>query len=53
MQRLSIKQFCKERGVMPWSFYNWRKRLRKPGAVLLPSVIGNAFVPDSTALRCL
>jgi transposase len=30
---LSIKQFCKERGVTPWSFYDWRKRLREPGAV--------------------
>lgn len=30
---LSIKQFCKERGVTTWSFYNWRKRLREPGAV--------------------
>ena len=30
---LSIKQFCKECGVTPWSFYDWRKRLREPGAV--------------------
>jgi len=30
---LSIKQFCEERGVTPWSFYGWRKRLREPGAV--------------------
>jgi hypothetical protein len=30
---LSIKQFCKERGVTPWSFYDWRKRLREPAAV--------------------
>ena len=30
---LSIKQFCKERGVTPWSFYHWRKRLREPGPV--------------------
>lgn len=30
---LSIKQFCEERGVSPWSFYDWRKRLREPGAV--------------------
>jgi hypothetical protein len=30
---LSIKQFCKERGVTPWSFYDWRKRLREPRAV--------------------
>ena len=30
---LSIKQFCKERRVTPWSFYDWRKRLREPEAV--------------------
>ena len=30
---LSIKQFCKDRGVTAWSFYDWRKRLREPGAV--------------------
>ena len=30
---LSIKQFCKEHGVTPWSFYDWRKRLREPKAV--------------------
>jgi transposase len=30
---LSIKQFCKERGVTTWSFYDWRKRLREPGTV--------------------
>jgi hypothetical protein len=30
---LSVKQFCKERGVTPWSFYDWRKRLREPAAV--------------------
>jgi hypothetical protein len=26
---LSIKQFCKERGLTAWSFYDWRKRLRE------------------------
>lgn len=30
---LSIKQFCKERGVTTWSFYDWRKRLRESGTV--------------------
>ena len=30
---LSIKQFCKELGVTPWSFYDWRKRLREAGPV--------------------
>ena len=26
---LSVKQFCKERGFTEYSFYSWRKRLRK------------------------
>ena len=26
---VSIKQFCKERGLSAWSFYSWRKRLRE------------------------
>jgi hypothetical protein len=26
---LSVKQFCKERGLTEYSFYAWRKRLRK------------------------
>jgi Transposase len=26
---LSVKQFCQERGVTQYSFYAWRKRLRK------------------------
>lgn len=30
---LSIKQFCEERGLTLWSFYDWRKRLRETGLV--------------------
>ena len=26
---LSVKQFCQERGLTQYSFYAWRKRLRK------------------------
>ena len=26
---LSVKQFCKERGLTEYSFYAWRKRLRE------------------------
>jgi hypothetical protein len=29
---LSVKQFCKERGLSAWSFYDWRKRLRESPA---------------------
>ena len=30
---LSIKEFCKQRGISAWSFYDWRKRLREGGLV--------------------
>ena len=30
---LSVKQFCKERGLAECSFYAWRKRLRCNGTV--------------------
>lgn len=30
---LTVKQFCRERGIPQWSFYAWRKRLRQEGTV--------------------
>ena len=30
---LSVKQFCRERGVTECSFYAWRKRLQESGPV--------------------
>lgn len=30
---LSVKEFCKERGISAWSFYDWRQRLREAGLV--------------------
>lgn len=30
---LSVKQFCKERGLKDCTFYAWRKRLREEGPV--------------------
>ncbi len=30
---LSIKQFCKDRGIPEHAFYGWRKRLREAGPV--------------------
>src|SRR6266498_1976605 len=30
---MSVKQFCKEQGVTEYSFYAWRKRLRKKDPV--------------------
>jgi len=29
---LSVKQFCEERELTVWSFYDWRKRLRESTA---------------------
>lgn len=29
---LSVKQYCEERGLTAWSFYDWRKRLRESAA---------------------
>jgi hypothetical protein len=28
---ISVKQFCKERGLTEYSFYAWRKRLQESG----------------------
>jgi len=30
---MSVKQFCKERGLTEYSFYAWRKRLQEKGSV--------------------
>ena len=30
---ISVKQFCKERGLTEYSFYAWRKRLQEIGPV--------------------
>lgn len=30
---LSVKQFCKDRGLSSWSFYKWRKQLQEAGPV--------------------
>jgi hypothetical protein len=30
---MSVKQFCKERGLTEYSFYVWRKRLQEQGPV--------------------
>jgi hypothetical protein len=30
---ISVKQFCKERGLTEYSFYAWRKRLQERGPV--------------------
>ena len=30
---MSVKQFCKEKGLTEYSFYAWRKRLQESGSV--------------------
>jgi transposase-like protein len=45
---LSIKQFCKDRGVAEHSFYAWRRRLRETGPVRFALVDrgGGPHVPE-------
>ncbi|HEU4376799.1 MAG TPA: transposase [Telluria sp.] len=45
---LSIKQFCKDRGVAEHAFYAWRKRLRETGPVRFALVdrTGAARAPE-------
>jgi len=43
---LSVKQFCKERGLTEGSFYAWRKRLRKEEPVRF-ALIEPGSLPES------
>jgi hypothetical protein len=43
---LSVKQFCKERGLTEYSFYAWRKRLRGQGPVRFALVERGAVWPE-------
>lgn len=47
---LSVKEFCKERGVTAWSFYSWRKRLREAGPVRF-ALIERAPLRQQSALE--
>ena len=46
---ISVKQFCKERGLTEYSFYAWRKRLQGSGAVRFALVERSARRPERTA----
>ena len=48
---LSVKQFCEQRGLTLWSFYDWRKRLRQTTPVRFALVDRGAecVEPDPTA----
>jgi Transposase len=51
---LSVKQFCKERGVSEYSFYTWRKRLAKKEPVRFALVDREAAGQEAaTALELL
>lgn len=43
---LTVKQFCQERGLTQYSFYAWRKRLRKEEPVRFALVDRGAARPE-------
>ena len=46
---ISVKQFCKERGLTEYSFYAWRKRLQESGPVRFALVERSARRQERTA----
>jgi len=46
---MSVKQFCKERGLTEYSFYAWRKRLQEGGPVRFALVERKARPQERTA----
>lgn len=46
---ISVKQFCKERGLTEYSFYAWRKRLQGSGPVRFALVERSARWQERTA----
>src|SRR5579872_2890516 len=46
---MSVKQFCKDRGLTEYSFYAWRKRLQESGPVRFALVDRNARREERTA----
>lgn len=46
---VSVKQFCKERGLTEYSFYAWRKRLQERGPVRFALVERGARRQERTA----
>ena len=47
--RMSVKHFCKERGLTECSFYAWRKRLQEKGPVRFALVERSARQQERTA----
>jgi transposase len=50
---MSVKQFCKERGLTEYSFYAWRKRLQEKGPVRFALVERSARRQERTAEAAL
>ena len=50
---MSVKQFCKERGLTECSFYAWRKRLEETGPVRFALVERSARRQERTAEAAL
>src|SRR5437763_1490098 len=50
---ISVKQFCKERGLTEYSFYAWRKRLRENGPVRFALVERSVRRQERTAEAAL
>ena len=48
----SIKQFCKDRGFSEYSFYAWRRRLRKPEPVQF-ALVDRRPGPEPAGEACL
>ena len=46
---MSVKQFCKDRGLTEYSFYAWRKRLQESGPVRFALVEKSARRQEHTA----
>src|SRR5579864_8496966 len=46
---MSVKQFCKDRGLTEYSFYAWRKRLQDSGPVRFALVEKSAGRQERTA----
>ena len=46
---MSVKQFCKDRGLTEYSFYAWRKRLQESGPVRFALVERSARRQERTA----
>jgi hypothetical protein len=50
---ISVKQFCKERGLTEYCFYGWRKRLRENGPVRFALVERSVRRQEDTAEAAL